>query len=169
MLSLESPRWSELQHAYGAATDIPKLLQQLVSLPEADGESQPWFELWSSLAHQGDVYSASFAAVPHVVHVLGERPEAAPAVFFQFPAWIEICRKRNGTAIPSDLEPAYAEALSRIPSLIAAAASRPWNAEMLQSALAAIAAVKGDAAVAEAGLELSPEVATSFLSWLEGR
>ena len=26
MLSLDSPQWSELQHAYGPATDIPQLL-----------------------------------------------------------------------------------------------------------------------------------------------
>ena len=27
MLSLDSPQWSELQHAYGPATDIPQLLR----------------------------------------------------------------------------------------------------------------------------------------------
>jgi hypothetical protein len=167
MLSLQSPRWAELQHAYGAATDIPGLLQMLTALPDSVGDSQPWLGLWSSLAHQGDVYSASFAAVPHVIHVLAEWPAEAPAVFFQFPAWVEICRKRSGIAIPPDLEPAYTEALSRIPALAAAAASRPWSAEMLQSVLSAIAAVKGDVAVAEAGLELSPEIAASFLMWLE--
>jgi hypothetical protein len=31
MLSLDSPRWSELEHAYGAASDIPSLLRQLTN------------------------------------------------------------------------------------------------------------------------------------------
>src|SRR5690348_14783407 len=93
MLNLDSSRWADLQHAYGAASDTPDLLRQLQSLPDSVGESQPWFSLWSSLAHQGDVYPASFAAVPHVVDALATRPESAPAVFFQFPAWVEICRR----------------------------------------------------------------------------
>ena len=167
MLRLESPRWSELQHAYGVTTDIPALLLQLVSLPDSVGESQPWFGLWSALAHQGEVYPASFAAVPHVVGALAENPATAPAVFFHFPAWVEICRKRNGTAIPDDLAEGYEHALARIPALAAAASLRPWDEEMLQCILAAIAAVKGDVAVAEVMLELDSDAAAKFLAWME--
>jgi hypothetical protein len=86
MLSLDSSRWGELRHAYGPASDIPPLLQQLQSLPDSTGESEPWFTLWSSLAHQGDVHSASFAAVPHVVDALAAQPSAATATYFHFPA-----------------------------------------------------------------------------------
>ena len=50
MLSLESPRWSELEHAYGQASDIPPLLRQLQDLPGSVGQSEPWFTLWGSLA-----------------------------------------------------------------------------------------------------------------------
>jgi len=167
MLSLGSPRWADLQHAYGSAANIPDLLRQLSSLPDASGESEPWHELWSSLAHQGDVYSASFAAVPHVVDALATAPHEAPDVFFQFPAWVEICRKRKDVVVPEDLLPAYRSALDRIPALIAAASSRPWSPDMVRIALAALAAVKGDAVVAEAALELSPDVAANFLEWFE--
>jgi hypothetical protein len=61
------------------------------------GKAEPWFSLWSSLAHQGDVYSASFAAVPHVVHALSTAPERADASFFQFPTWVEIYRQKTRT------------------------------------------------------------------------
>lgn len=64
LFSLESSRWSELEHTYGQASDIPSLLKQLVEVPDSSDNKEPWFPLWSSLAHQGDVYSASFAAVP---------------------------------------------------------------------------------------------------------
>lgn len=67
MLNLDSPKWSELDHAYGKASDIPDLLRQLETIPNPDDNSEPWLSLWSSLAHQGDIYSASFAAVPHIV------------------------------------------------------------------------------------------------------
>ena len=119
MLSLDSSRWSELEHAYGKASDMPELLRQLTTLPAAEGEEEPWFSLWSALAHQGDVYSASFAAVPHVIAALASSPASADSTYFQFPAWVEICRARKEVAVPQDLAPAYFGALSRLPSLVA--------------------------------------------------
>lgn len=166
MLSLDDSRWRELQHAYGSAADIPALLQQLMSLPDALGESEPWFTLWSSLAHQGDVFSASFVAVPHVVKALASKPSAATATYFQFPAWVEICRHRQSVPIPADLEEAYFAALAQLPALAAAAAIRPWDSGMLACVLAAIAVAKGEPVVAEAALDLSPEGAASYLDWL---
>lgn len=169
MLSLESPRWGDLQHAYGAASDTPCLLRKLRLLPDAVGESEPWFSLWSSLAHQGCVYSASFAAVPHVVNALAAHPEGAASTYFQFPAWVEICRQRLAVAVPADLEQPYFAALAQLPALAGAASSRPWDADKVAGVLAAIAVVKGDVAVAEAALELSPGRAASYLQWLADR
>jgi hypothetical protein len=166
MLSLDSPRWAELRHAYGPASDTPALLLQLQSLPDAAGESEPWFTLWSSLAHQGDVQSASFAAVPHVVSALAAQPLAAPATYFHFPAWVEICRLRQGVVVPADLDQAYFAALERLPALAAEAAARPWDGDMLACVLAAIAVTKGNVVVAEAALELSTQGAASYLQWL---
>jgi hypothetical protein len=166
LLSLDSHRWSELRHAYGAAGDTPALLRQLSSLPASGGEAEPWFSIWNSLAHQGDVYSASFAAVPHVVAVLATAPGKADSSYFQFPAWVEVCRRQKRVPIPVDLELAYSAALARLPRLVAEAATEPWSPELLSCALAAIAAAKGSASVAEAVLELRPEVADQFLEWL---
>ena len=169
MLSLNSYRWSELKHAYGAATDVPELLRQLESLPAAKGEQEPWFSLWSALAHQGDVYSASFAAVPHVIKALALAPSSADSTYFQFPAWVEICRCKNKVAVPEDLAAAYFDALSQLPSLVAAAASRSWDASFLSCALSAIAAAKGQPTVAEAVLEMSPDTAEEFMEWFLNR
>lgn len=169
MLSLDSHRWAELRHAHGAAGDTPALLRQLSSLPASGGDTEPWFSIWSSLAHQGDVYSASFAAVPHVVAALATAPGKADSSYFQFPAWVEVCRRQKRVPVPADLEPAYSAALARLPRLVAEAASEPWSPELLSCALAAIAAAKGATSIAEAVLELSPEVAGQFLKWLHGR
>lgn len=165
MLSLDSPRWSELNHAYGPAFDIPPLLRQLDDLPESNGREEPWFTLWSALAHQGDVYSASFAAVPHVVAALARTPLKASFVYFQFPAWVEICRHRNGTTVPEDLQQAYSEALTKLPALVAASSSLEWDTGFLMCALSAIAAAKGYPSVAEAVQELTPDVASEFMDW----
>ena len=165
MISLDSPRWAELEHAYGRAGDIPALLRQLESLPPSSGNSEPWFTLWSALAHQGDVYSASFAAVPHVVAAFGSAPARADETYLQFPAWVDICRSKHKIDVPPDLAPAYLEALARLPELVAAASHRTWSSGFLACALSAVAAAKGAPAVAEAALELSPEIAEKFLEW----
>ncbi|MBU0622597.1 MAG: hypothetical protein KJ795_12205 [Gammaproteobacteria bacterium] len=169
MLCLDDPRWSELQHAYGAAGDIPALLKQLADLPSSEKDKEPWFSIWSALAHQGDVYSASFAAVPHVIDVLASAPLRADLSYFQFPAWVEVCRVKNGVSVPKDIAPAYFESLSRLPTLVAAAASRQWDEGFLRCALSAVAAAKGQPAIAEAVLELSPEVAGEFMEWFYER
>ena len=67
--------------------------------------------------------------------------------------------------IPVDIASDYFEALTRLPSLVAAASSREWDATFLASALSAIAAAKGQTTVAEAVQELTPEVAEEFMEW----
>lgn len=169
LLPLDSPHWADLVHAYGEASDIPDLLRRLDALPDAQGESQPWFDLWSALAHQGDVYPATFAALPHIVAALARDPGAAPSVFFHFPAWVEICRKRGSVAVAPELAGAYFGALARLPMLAATAAQQPWDADRLRSILSAIAAAKGDADVAEMTMELTPDNAADCLQWLMER
>lgn len=112
------------------------------------------------------MYSASFAAVPHVVAAIASNPEKTSSSYFQFPAWVEICRQHQDTPVPEDLKQAYFDALGQLPALAAAAASRPWGNDMVACVLAAIAIVKGNVSVAEAALELSPEGAASYLQWL---
>jgi hypothetical protein len=166
MLSLEDQRWSELRHAYGTAGDVPALLRQLESMPSSGGNAEPWFTLWSSLAHQDDVYPASFAAVPHIIRVLASAPTRADHSYFQFPAWVEICRVRNNVDIPEELRSSYFESLAQLPSLVAEASTRPWDSGFLRCTLAALAAAKGHPLIAKAALELTPEVAEEFLDWL---
>ncbi len=165
-LPLDDARgWADLRHAYGPAGDIPELLRRLATLPASNGRDEPWFSLWSALAHQGDVYSASFAAVPHVVRALSIAPSTADSSFFHFPAWVEICRQKTATPIPEDLRQAYFDALALLPSLVAAAAQRECEGDRLACLLSAIAAAKGFAGVAEAAQELTPEVAADFTEW----
>lgn len=86
MLSLDDPRWRELRHAYGNAADVPDLLRALAlsTGPKEGYRDEPWFSLWSSLCHQGDVYTASYIAVPHIVQIASEATE--PVDFSFFPA-----------------------------------------------------------------------------------
>lgn len=170
MLELSSTRWRELRDAYGSAEKIPELLRQLSTLPSDDGSTEPWFSLWSALAHQGDIYSASFAAVPHVIEVIANAPDRVSDVYFHFPAWIEICRHKNSVDVPEDLAEGYFDALKRIPSLVANTAGARWSTAFAACTLSALAAAKGQHDVAEALLELTtPGTVTDFLEWIHGR
>ena len=165
MLPLESPRWSELHHAYGVASDIPEMLRQLENFPPNEGgEAPPYFMLWSSLCHQADVYTASYAAVPHIVRVLASAPARAHWDFFLLPACIEIARaKGRGPAVPVELREEYFAALHRIPALAAAAAESQWDEGYCRTVAAAVAVAKGQPALGEAILELEPDTVREFM------
>jgi hypothetical protein len=67
--------WRSLRDAYGDAGDVPAFLRQL----SPDPGNEVWGELWSRLCHQGTVYSASFASLPHLLEwaqtiLPGQRP-----------------------------------------------------------------------------------------------
>ncbi|HEX6352803.1 hypothetical protein [Actinophytocola sp.] len=64
--------WSRLRHAYGAADDIPALLEQL----RGEDWEEAFGELFNSLLHQGSVYPATVAALPFLVDIAHDR--AAP-------------------------------------------------------------------------------------------
>ena len=91
MINLDSIRWSELKHAYGDAANIPSMLKELSSFPSYENyQSEPYFSLWSALCHQGDVFTASYAALPHIIALLENYPEKAHFELFLLPASIEI-------------------------------------------------------------------------------
>ena len=170
MLSLDSADWAKMSHAYGSAGDIPRLLRLLQELPDDKGEREPWFMLWSSLAHQGDVYPASFAAVPHIVSALQSSSLNAPTVYFHFPAWVEICRRKAEIEVPGHLAGAYKEALNVLRTLAADILSQEHPDEgTMRCAMAAIAASYGSWVLGEIQLELSPDVAAECLEWLSER
>lgn len=70
-LKLTSPKWAELSHAYSNASDLPDLIARLrsVSLDDWDAVYQ---ELVSAIVHQGDIYTATYATVPHLVQYADE-------------------------------------------------------------------------------------------------
>ena len=151
MLPLDSPEWSALRHAYELAADIPPLLRSVAadvgSADAADGT--PWFDLWSALCHQGAVYPASFAAVPHVVEALAAHPARASFQFFLLPVTVEVARHQGDTPVPPPLEAAYFASLRRLPLVSAQALSRPWDNTLCRSILAALAVSKGHLETAE--------------------
>jgi hypothetical protein len=156
MLLLDDHRWRELTHAYGPAVDIPALLRQLAEGPgQRDPNEEPWFGLWSSLCHQGDVYGASYAAIPHVVQIALTTPSPVSFSFFLLPASVEVARKNGkGPEIPPFLATSYEQAIKLLPECVCIHRSEDWSQDMTIAATAALAVSKGHHGLAEAVMNL---------------
>lgn len=141
MLDLRSPRWKELSHAYGSAQDIPGLLSQLkTAAPEKDYRSEPWFSLWSALCHQGDIYTASYAAVPHILAAGSEKPISQRMDFLLITAKIEAMRHVKGAPkIPADLKRPYENAIREGLSLAMSCLEQDWPEDEYRVVLGALA------------------------------
>lgn len=149
VLPLDSPRWSELRHAYGDASDIPPLLKLLQQ--ESYGAEDIWESLWSSLCHQGDAYDASYAAMPHLVAIAIATKGPLHWSYFSLPAGIEIARGRGrAPRVPSFLFEAYMNALQQLHECAFKRRKDNWDDGMALCILAALAAAKGRYDVAEA-------------------
>ena len=108
MLDLESLNWSELSHAYGPATDTPQLLKRIYAGPTNDD----WADLYATVAHQGSITTAAYAAVPHVVAAARSVSKTDRLPYFSFVAFVLIGydHKPIPDAIKADYEAGVAEA-----------------------------------------------------------
>lgn len=165
MLPLDDARWSALSDAYGGSSGIPKLLADAAKLPEDNGgQSEPYVSLWSALYHQGDVYSASYAALPHLVRIVEENLGKFRWTLLLLIHAIEVARSEGrGPPMPDDLRDPYYKALARVPRVAAALLPGNINELELRVAFAACATARGFVSMGEAITELTPEMTTRFL------
>jgi hypothetical protein len=166
MIPLNDTRWAMLTDCYGSAVEIPALLSQAANFPPDDEpNAEPYFSLWSALCHQGDVYPASYAAVPHLVAMLESNPLKAHWSILLLIVSIEIARfQQRGPLLAGELSLPYKTALVRLPSAVAAMSGQQWDESFTRIAASAIAASRGQAALAEAIMELEPEMVPTFMT-----
>jgi len=74
MLSLDDARWTTLAHAYGDCDDAIQWLRGLHDSGSDPSTHIRTFDFWGSLCHQGGVCTATYAAIPHIVAVIGNLP-----------------------------------------------------------------------------------------------
>jgi hypothetical protein len=147
--------WSSLRHAYGPAEGIPALLAAAITADAPqDYREEPWFSLWSALYHQDDIYSASYAAVPELVAIADARRDGAGLEALFLAASIELRRNKIGApAVPAQIEPEYAKALTRTARLIEEGGFIPQRAHDGRILKIAHAVFTGDFTRAEELLE----------------
>ncbi len=159
MLPLDDPRWVELRHAYGSAGDVPVLLRYVESSP---GIRRPYYRAVLHalvvLCHQGEVYTASYAAVPHLVALVEASPQHFRWTLLALVQAVEAARfAGEAVDMPRYLVGAYFGALRRIPQIAAKLLSSPRTEVECRVILSACAASAGHAGLSDAINELTPE------------
>lgn len=157
MIPLDSDRWTELRHAYGAADDVPACLASLLASTGDPIGTDAWEFLWSALAHQGDVDTATREAALHLAAGLERVPVVAAERFLQFIAWVEFCRveARNGVTFDATLE--YEAAVKRALLFGASMVSGTPSAETTWAVCALQATAAGQLDLARLLWQLTPE------------
>ncbi|MDB5195211.1 MAG: hypothetical protein JWO84_395 [Parcubacteria group bacterium] len=111
------PLWSS---AYDMEEDIPALLERARAntSPKKDSKEswkeEPWYTLWSSLHHQGDIYPASLSAVPVLADIVEHSSGPIAYDFLALPASIEATRLGSEMPIPPELTHAYTEGIRKL-------------------------------------------------------
>jgi hypothetical protein len=140
------PRWDSLHHAYGPASDIPsKLARAATEFRPGHQPDSVWFELWSALCHQGDVYTASYAAVPSLIRIAESPDFRARYDPLLLAASVELARLEGcGPDLPDELVVSYRRALSRGLELATAALENSGlDEESIRAYRACVAAFHG--------------------------
>jgi hypothetical protein len=108
MLPFDSPRWATLSHAYGNALDVPQLIAKLRTAGPSEWEDVMG-ALIPAILHQGDVYTATYAAVPHLLeHAAQLGPCKQSEELLDSIAYA--ARGGNGPQVPEFLEEAWEDA-----------------------------------------------------------
>ncbi|MEP6990466.1 MAG: hypothetical protein ABJA80_06000 [bacterium] len=148
-LALSSPRWSELTQAFGTAEDVPRLLASLATAQDERERAELWYGVAATLCPGGRVFSASYAAAPHLLSITADMALAERVVAVQLVSEIEVARHEVGTpAIPGDVLLAYAHAIESLPAVVAELAAVSWDEGTAQLMSAALAVGKRQPALA---------------------
>ena len=105
---------------------------------------EPWFSLWSALCHQSDVYTASYAATPHVAEIAAGKSERQRLEHLLFIGSVEAYRHRKSApSIPADLERDYFASLELSANLVLDCLKMQWDEMEYKILLGALAIVRG--------------------------
>jgi hypothetical protein len=140
MLSLEDERWRSLEGGYRTLFDPRPLLSDLEDRKNTEAT---WHELWDELHHQGDVGTASFAAVPHLIRIyrkLGIIDWNTYAIV----AVIELARDNGkNTKVPTWLEGDYLRAIRDLAEMGAVEVLQTKDRDEIRAILSVLAISAG--------------------------
>jgi hypothetical protein len=126
MLDLDSSRWQELR----ACGEDGRIVAQLIRRVAA-GEESEYGELLNEICHQETVYSAAYAAVPHLIAIAASKaPGERGWPLFVAGAVSLAANRQDAAPLPSELAEDYKKSLLAAIPLAAESLSQPgWEPE----------------------------------------
>lgn len=156
MIQLDDPLWKKLEGGNRIPYDASIALRKLETAKSSQEVDDVLAELWAELHHQGDVGSASYYAVPHLIRIAKEKCIVNPDILGLI-AVIEVQRHRNNPQLPAEYLEPYLNSMKAIPELFETFRSLDWDLSFATVALSAIAASKGQIKLAQALLHFDDE------------
>jgi hypothetical protein len=154
MLELNDPRWDQLAGGRRTQFDPRQALRQLASGVAVE---RAWAELWDGLHHQGNVDTAAYAAVPHLVRIHRQRDVPDWNTYAILGAIEREHHARRNPAIPAWLASGYQSAWHEIIGLALHDLERSEHPRLVQSALGVIAMARGLRRTAEVLLDFTED------------
>jgi hypothetical protein len=153
MLSLDDPRWKELNHRgwtdgvrYHLDPDAPFVPDELARLLNDPADIERFRFLWPYLCSEGTAWAAAYAVTPYTVELARRVPPDQRFEYLYFIGLVVICScpaAGDSFAIKSYLAESYRHSLTDALPLLAETLVVPHGATESRYLLAAIAALKG--------------------------
>jgi len=131
------------EDAYGRAVDV----RSWFAAAEQTSAPPEWTKMIDALCHQGDIFTGSYAAVPHIVEYIADAGgDWQPYALI---ASIEEARQLGkGPAIPSELEDSYHGAIASAFKHALEAFPQASNPLLIRSFIALLSLGKGQVSIA---------------------
>jgi hypothetical protein len=155
MLSLDDPRWKELDHRGWSSgvrssldPDAPFVPDELAKLLDAPTDLERFGALWPYLCSEGTAWDAAYAAVPYAVELARRLPPAQRFEYLYFAGLVVIRSGGVGQGSLSWVKPYllkdYQRAVADALPLLAETLVCPQDPTETRYLLAAAAALKGN-------------------------
>jgi hypothetical protein len=164
-LDWNDARWSELCGGYRSPYDPRPALARLAQPAEA---AAAFAELWDELHHQGDVDTASYAAVPHLVQLYAKHGQQGDNAYSLL-GCIELARRAgHNPPLPTWLRDGYEEAWRRLGHLAVDDLARTSDPLLTRAAMGALAIARGLPQVGEILLDCTADELEEMLTQYRG-
>lgn len=162
-MDLDDIIWRKLQGGYKMVYDASRPLKKLKAADRQDEMKVIFEELWENLYHQGEVGTASYLAVPHLVEICIEK-KSLDWNFIGLCVRIENARlQENNPELPDEFQDFYFEGLSRLEHYLLQNFKNITDQTAIRLTLALFATINGQPALGKAIELLDEDVLTEFL------